>query len=111
MLFRALKATFSQVRYPLIVRTVSLGSTGDLYKRSIFKSNVYPGPKKRTRKVTFIQVKGNLFPGPRGANTTFIQVQSNLSHGILDVDGNFYPGVGPASRRKIEKRFLLLATS
>jgi hypothetical protein len=74
------------------VRTVSLGSTGDLYKRSIFKSNVYPGPKKRTRKVTFIQVKGNLFAGSRGANTTFIQVQSNLSHGILDADGNFYPG-------------------
>jgi len=111
VLFPALKATFSQVRYPLIVRTVSLGAIGDSYERSSLKSNVYPGPDKRTRKVTFIQVKGNLFPGSRGANTTFIQVQSNFSHGIFDVMVTFIQVWRPASRPQREKRFLLLARS
>jgi hypothetical protein len=114
VLFPALKATFSQVSYALIVRTVSLGSTGDSYECSSLKSNVYPGPQKRTKKVTFIQVKGNLFPGSRGANTTFIQVQSNLSHGILDVMVTFIQVWRPASRPQNRKEFfcvLLLAMS
>ena len=80
------------------MRTVSLGSTRDSYERFSLKSNVYPGPKKSTRKVTFIQVEGNLFPGFRGATTTFIQVQSNLSHGILDVMVTFIQVWRPANR-------------
>jgi hypothetical protein len=63
-----------------------------------FEKQLLSRSGKEDEKVTFIQVKGNLFPGSRGAKTTFIHVQSNFSHGILDVMVTFIQVWRPASR-------------
>jgi hypothetical protein len=98
VLFPALKATFSQVRYPLIGEDCKPRYDRRFVRTLQFEKQRLSRSGKEDEKVTFIQVKGNLFPGSRGAKTTFIHVQSNFSHGILDVMVTFIQ-VWPASQQ------------
>jgi hypothetical protein len=62
------------------------------------KSNLYPGPDGKATKVTFIQAKGNLFPGSKGPKATFIQVQGNFYHGFRWLKVTFIQVWAVASR-------------
>jgi hypothetical protein len=67
------------------------------------KSNLYPGPDKKTTKVTFIQAKGNLFPGSKDPKSNLYPGVRQLLSRFSLAKGNFYPGMAVASRSQKER--------